>query len=86
MPRPDPVVEYKESLAQLLQQPLIRERFAKLESITVDELAVCKNQDDILELVRMLKIIRSFSSGVASAPQIRLLRDAKFKAVDKDTR
>lgn len=75
MPRLSPEDRYRENLATLLLNPEIVQRFGELESMTVDELAVATDKKHILELVRQLKVIRSFKTGVANAPQLREYRD-----------
>ena len=80
MPRKDPHLEYRTRLNELLKHPEIKERFQELETLTINAIIKANHRQDILELVRHLKIIRLFHSGVASAPQINELREAGYKA------
>ena len=79
MPRPDAESQYRESLARLLEIPEVVERFKRLEELTVDEIVAAKEPEAVLEAARHLRVLRRFRQGVASAPQLRALRDAGFK-------
>lgn len=81
MPRPDPFTEYREQLAELLTNPLIVERFAELERLTVDALIGQTDEDEQLRLVQKLKILREFKRGVSTIPQIKRLDERRKEAV-----
>ena len=70
---------FRDSLAALLRYPEVKEHFRRMEGRLVDRLAEETNQENIIELVRMLKVIRSFAKGTATVQQMKDLKESGYK-------
>ena len=70
---------FRDSLAAILRYPEVQEHLRRLEAQTVDMLALETNQDNILERVRVLKVIRSFAKGAARTQDMKDLKESGYK-------
>lgn len=73
--------QFQENLNRLLSYPEVRAYLDHCEADVVDNLGVETNQENILELVRMLKVIRSFKAGMSKAEQLGGLKESGFRSV-----